>query len=283
MKVLVFGKSGQVGQELQRQSKVIALGRNDADLRNPAACAETILESDADVVINAAAFTAVDKAEEEKALAAVINGNTPAAMAKACAAKDIPLVHISTDYVFSGSGTAPWQPYDVTNPLSVYGRSKLAGEDSIRAIGGKFVILRTSWIFSSQGNNFLKSMLKLGKTHNSLRIVDDQIGGPTAAADVAAACLSIGSQLFDGKIGGTYHLSGAPDVSWADFAREIFLQNGLNVDVIGISSSAYPTLAKRPFNSRMNCTSLATDFGIIRPDWRESLKKILGNQNGNSL
>lgn len=277
MKVLVFGKTGQVAQELQRHAEVTALGRDDADLRDPAACFEKILESEADVIINAAAFTAVDKAEEEEALAAIINGDTPAAMAKACASKDIPLVHISTDYVFSGSGVTPWQPDDVTKPLSAYGRSKLAGEDGIRAIGGKFAILRTSWVFSTHGNNFLKSMLRLGKTHNVLRIVEDQIGGPTAAADVARACLIMGSQLAAGKIGGTYHFSGAPDVSWADFAREIFLQKGLNVDVIGILSSAYPTLAKRPLNSQMNCTSLAADFGISRPDWRESLKEMLDN------
>lgn len=277
MKILVFGKTGQVATELQRQAEVIALGRDAADLSDPAACAAAISENDVDVVINAAAYTAVDKAEDEEALATVINGDAPTVMAKACAAKGIPFVHISTDYVFDGSGETPWSPNDKTGPLGAYGRSKLAGEEGIRAAGGKHAILRTSWVFSAHGNNFVKTMLRLGETRDALTIVADQIGGPTAASDIAAACLSIAKQLMGGKVGGTYHLSGTPNVSWAGFAREIFAQAGLKTSVTDIPSSNYPTPAKRPFNSRMNCASLETDFGTFRPEWRTSLANVLAD------
>jgi dTDP-4-dehydrorhamnose reductase len=277
MKILVFGKTGQVATELQRQADVIALGRDEADLRNPETCAEAITKSDADVVINAVAYTAVDKAEAEEALATVINGEAPAALAKACAAKGIPFVHISTDYVFDGSGSTAWSPDDKPDPLGAYGRSKLAGEDGIRAVAGSYAILRTSWVFSAYGNNFVKTMLRLGETRDNLTVVADQIGGPTSAADIAAACLSIAKQLVDGKASGTYHFSGAPDVSWAEFAREIFGQAILNTQVTDIPSSAYPTPAKRPSNSRLNCASLETEFGISRPDWRKSLTDVLAD------
>lgn len=275
MKFLVFGKSGQVATELQRQAHVVALGREDADLSNPEACAAVIAASDADVVINAAAYTAVDKAEDEEAFATLINGDAPAAMARACAAKGIPFVHISTDYVFDGTGETPWVPEDATGPLGAYGRSKLAGEAGILAAGGTAVILRTSWVFSAHGNNFVKTMLRLGKERAALSLVADQIGGPTAAADIAKTCLSIAKQLREGKTGGIYHFSAAPDVSWADFAREVFAQAALNVAVADIPTSDYPTPAKRPLNSRMNCTTLETDFGISRPDWHQSLSVVL--------
>ncbi len=275
MKILVFGKTGQVATELQRQADVIALGREDADLSDPAACAAAIAARDVDVVINAAAYTAVDKAEEEEALASVINGEAPAAMAQACAAKGIPLVHISTDYVFDGSGDAPWQPEDATAPLGAYGRSKLAGEEGIRGASGSFAILRTSWVFSAHGNNFVKTMLRLGETRDALTVVADQIGGPTGAAEIAAACLSMAKQLVAGGPSGTYHFAGAPDVSWADFAREIFAQAVLKVDVTDIPARDYPTPAKRPYNSRMDCATLEQDFAIKRPDWRRSLAQVL--------
>ncbi len=275
MKILVFGKTGQVATELRRQADVIALGREDADLSDPAACAAAIAAQDVDVVINAAAYTAVDKAEEEEALASVINGAAPTAMAQACAAKGIPLVHISTDYVFDGSGDAPWQTEDAPAPIGAYGRSKLAGEDGIRAAGGSYAILRTSWVFSAHGNNFVKTMLRLGESRDALTVVADQIGGPTGAAEIAAVCLSMAKQLVDGRPSGTYHFAGAPDVSWADFAREIFAQVGLKVDVTDIPASDYPTPAKRPYNSRMDCATLEQDFAIKRPDWRRSLAQVL--------
>lgn len=276
MKFLVFGKTGQVATELQRQADVTALGRDQADLSDPAACVDVIAASDVDAVINAAAYTAVDKAEDEEALATLINGDAPSAMAKACAAKGIPFIHISTDYVFDGAGTEPFSPDHSTAPLGAYGRSKLVGEEGVRAAGGPHAILRTSWVFSAHGNNFVKTMLRLGATRDALSIVADQIGGPTPAAGIAAACLKMGDVLARGQgQSGTYHYSGAPDVSWAAFAREIFTQAGLTVDVTDIPSSAYPTPAARPANSRMDCSSLKAAFNIEQPQWRDALSVLL--------
>lgn len=276
MKILVFGKTGQVATELQRQAEVTALGRDQADLSDPAACAALIAASEADAVINAAAYTAVDKAEEEEALATTINGDAPTAMAKACAAKGIPFIHISTDYVFDGAGTEPFSPDHPTAPLGAYGRSKLLGEDGVRGAGGAYAILRTSWVFSAHGNNFVKTMLRLGAEREALSIVADQIGGPTPAAGIAAACLKMAQDLARGQgASGTYHYSGAPDVSWADFAREIFAQAGLSVEVSDIPSSAYPTPAARPANSRMDCSRLKTAFNIEQPAWRDALAAVL--------
>ena len=280
MRILVFGKTGQVAEELQRQApeQVMALDRAAADLADPEACAAQIAASDAGVVINAAAYTAVDRAEEEEALAMTINGAAPAAMARAAAEKGIPFVHISTDYVFDGSGDQPWMPADATGPLGAYGRSKLQGEAGVRAAGGCHLILRTSWVFSAHGQNFVKTMLRLGAERDALTIVADQIGGPTAAADIAATCLGIARKLVAGQgASGTYHYAGAPDVSWADFARETFSQADLSVAVSDIPSSAYPTPARRPGNSRMDCGDLETDFFIPRPDWRLSLSAVLND------
>lgn len=283
MKILVFGKTGQVATELQRQADVIALGRDQADLSDPAACVAAIEATAPDVVINAAAYTAVDQAEDEESLATVINGDAPTAMAQACAARSIPFIHISTDYVFEGGGNAAWTPEDATGPLGAYGRSKLLGEDGVRAADGAHVILRTSWVFSAHGNNFVKTMLRLAETRDALTVVGDQVGGPTAAADIAATCLKIAAQMTAGQgKSGTYHYSGAPDVSWADFAREIFAQGELDVAVEDIPASAYPTTAMRPANSRMDCGTLETDFGIKRPDWRQSLTNVLNDLKGAS-
>lgn len=276
MKILVFGKTGQVATELSRQADVIALGRDDADLADSAACVAIIAATNADAVINAAAYTAVDLAESDATTAQVINGDTPTAMAAACARRDLPFVHISTDYVFDGSGDAPWQVDDPTGPLGVYGRTKLAGEDGVRAAGGRFAIVRTSWVFSAHGENFVKTMLRLGANRDALTIVADQIGGPTPAADIAAACLKIAIALDrDAALSGTYHFSGTPDVSWAGFARDIFDQSGLAVNVRDIPSSDYPTAAARPANSRLECNGITRTFGIKRPNWRSGLASVL--------
>lgn len=277
--ILVFGKTGQVAQELARALEGQAaqfLGRDAADLTDPAACAARIAALNPALVINAAAYTAVDRAEEDAATAQAVNGDAPAAMARACAALDIPFVHISTDYVFDGAGTAPFKPADPTGPLGVYGATKRAGEEAILASGARAVVLRTSWVVSSHGANFVKTMLRLSETRATLTVVADQIGGPTSAKAIAQACVKIGRALVDGqKAGGIYHFSGAPDVSWAGFAREIFAQAGRAVEVTDIPTSAYPTPAKRPANSRLDCSSLAADFGIDRPDWRADLTDIL--------
>jgi dTDP-4-dehydrorhamnose reductase len=276
MRLLVFGKTGQVGTELQRQADVTALGRDQADLSDPVACAAVIEATDADVLINAAAYTAVDKAEEEEPLATHINGDAPAAMARAAAARGIPFIHISTDYVFDGSGEAPWAPDDPVGPLSAYGRSKLKGEEGVRAAGGMYAILRTSWVFSAHGGNFVKTMLRLSDSRDRLAIVADQIGGPTAAADIAAACRNM-ARIFHDRRGrnGAYHFSGQPNVSWADFAREIFAQAGRAIEVEDIPTADYPTPAERPANSRMDCAGLEAAFGVPRPDWQASLTDVL--------
>ena len=275
MKLLVFGKTGQVARELRRIAPEAQFaGRSEADLSDPEACAALILKVEPDAVINAAAYTAVDKAEEEDALAMAVNGAAPTAMAEAARDVGAAFVHISTDYVFDGSGTAPWRETDSVAPLGSYGRSKLAGETGVQGAGGVHAILRTSWVFSAHGNNFVKTMLRLGAERDRLTIVADQIGGPTPAANIAATCLKLAEGLTP-ETSGIYHYSGAPDVSWADFAREIFAQAGLAPAVEDIPSTDYPTPAARPANSRLDCTKLETVFGISRPDWRTGLGDVL--------
>ncbi|WP_420328207.1 dTDP-4-dehydrorhamnose reductase [Mameliella sp.] len=274
--ILVFGRSGQVGTELQRLGNVTALDQDQADLSDPDSCAEAIRARRPRAVINAAAYTAVDRAEDEEPLATTINGAAPAAMARACAEIGAPLVHISTDYVFDGSGSLPWAPGDQTAPINAYGRSKLAGETGIRAAGGPHAILRTSWVFSAHGANFVRTMLRLGAERDRLSIVADQVGGPTSAAAIARACLTVSEALCQQpEKTGTYHLSGGPDVSWADFARAIFARAGLTAEVKDVPSSAYPTPAARPLNSRLDNTALARAFHLSRPDWQADLDAVL--------
>jgi dTDP-4-dehydrorhamnose reductase len=277
MRVLMFGRTGQVATEVARRLPegwtLTALGREAADLADPAACAAAV--HDADVVLNAAAWTAVDRAEAEEAAARVVNAEAPGAMARAAAARGVPFLHVSTDYVFDGSGTAPFAPDAPTAPLGAYGRTKLAGEAAVRAAGGRHVILRTSWVFSAHGANFVRTMLRLGRERGAVRVVADQTGGPTPAAAIADALLAIAAAMRDGAAGGTYHFSGAPDVTWADFARAIFAEAGLAVPVTDIATADYPTPARRPANSRLDCTTLQRDFGIPRPDWRAGLREVL--------
>ncbi|MBE3639709.1 dTDP-4-dehydrorhamnose reductase [Mangrovicoccus algicola] len=281
MKLLVFGRNGQLAQEVRRRATAHELdirGSSDADFTDPEACAAILAASDADAVIITAAYTAVDKAETEEETARLVNAATPALLAEAARAKGIPLVHVSTDYVFDGSGTTPFAPDHPTAPLGAYGRTKLAGEEAIRAAGGTHAILRTSWVVSAHGNNFVKTMLRLGAERDRLTIVADQIGGPTPAAALADACIAAAEQLaLDPSKSGTYHVSGGPDVSWADFAREIFAQAGLSCEVADIPSSDYPTPAKRPLNSRMDNSLTQTVFGLERPDWKAGLRDILAD------
>jgi dTDP-4-dehydrorhamnose reductase len=277
MSLLVFGRTGQVARALQHLApEAIYLGREDADLADPAACADAIATHQPGMVINAAAFTAVDRAEEQEALATVINRDAPGAMAQACAARGLPFVHISTDYVFSGMGSTPWLPEDGTDPQNSYGRSKRAGELAVQAAGGAHVILRTSWVFSATGQNFVRTMLRLSETHPALRVVDDQFGGPTPAADIAKACLNIARALRNNPAkSGIYHYSGAPDVSWKGFAAEIFRQRGRDVALTGIATADYPTPATRPLNSRLECRDTRVAFGLGRPDWQAGLARVL--------
>ena len=279
MKLLIFGQTGQVAREMARRVpdgvRAVFLPRDQADLTDPAACAAAVAAAQADAVINAAAWTAVDRAEAEEAAATVVNGDAPAAMARACAARGLPFVHISSDYVFDGAGDQSFAVDHPTGPLGAYGRSKLVGEAGVRAAGGAHVILRTSWVFSAHGANFVKTMLRLGRDRHSLNVVADQIGGPTPAAALADAVFGVARAMANGAAGGTYHFSGAPDVSWADFARDIMQRAGLACVVNDIATAAYPTPAKRPLNSRLNCDSFQRDFGMARPDWRAGLDLVL--------
>ena len=280
MKILVFGHSGQVATELRALNsddvQITALARADADLTDPAACAAAINANAPDAVINAAAYTAVDKAESDVETAQVINADAPAAMGRACAASDIPFVSISTDYVFSGAGDTLLAPADPTDPQSVYGRTKRDGEIAIVKAGGRYAVMRTLWVVSAYGNNFVKTMLRLGAEREALTIVADQIGGPTGAAEIAQACIKIAKTLVtEPEKSGIYHFSGAPDTSWADFARAIFDAANIPCAVTDIQSSNYPTPLIRPLNSRLDCSATETAFGISRTDWRESLTHIL--------
>ncbi|MGJ8590494.1 MAG: dTDP-4-dehydrorhamnose reductase [Yoonia sp.] len=280
MKILVFGHSGQVATELRALHsdgvEITALTRADADLTDPAACAAAIEAHAPDAVINAAAYTAVDKAESDAETAQLINAEAPAAMARTCAARDIPFVSISTDYVFSGAGDTAWKSDDATDPQGVYGRTKRDGEIAIAEAGGRYAVLRTSWVVSAHGNNFVKTMLRLGAEREVLTIVADQIGGPTGAAEIAQACVTIAKTLVsEPEKSGIYHFAGTPDTSWADFARAIFDAANISCAVTDIPSSDYPTPVKRPLNSRLDCSATEAAFGISRPNWRASLTHIL--------
>ena len=296
MRLLVTGKNGQLGSSIYKiantatgdslsRHEFIFVGREELDLSLESSITHYFdYNGRFDVIINCAAYTAVDKAEEEQALADQVNHLAVKQLAQIAKSQDSKLIHISTDYVFDGESGKPYIETDETNPINVYGKSKLAGEKALRAImSTKAMIIRTSWVYSEHGNNFVKTMLRLSETQDALNVVSDQIGGPTPARDIAAACLQIANQLIQDKTkSGTYHFSGALDVSWAEFAKEIFAQADRNVKVIPIPTAEYPTPAKRPLNSRLKCHSTEHVFGIKRPNWRDGLKEILKDLEGRS-
>lgn len=274
--ILVFGKNGQVGRELQALEGTVCFDRTQADFNEPDLCVSLIESCKPTAVVNAAAYTAVDQAEIDEEIATRINGYTPFEISKVCAAHGIPFLHISTDYVFDGSGTTPWTPNDNTNPMNAYGRTKLLGENLIRNSGAIFAILRTSWVVSGSGSNFLKTMLQRSRGRKTFDVVVDQVGGPTPARDIAFACLEIVKQLrLNHEKSGVYHFTGFPDVSWYEFANTIFELVGRDAAVKPILTSEYQTLAKRPLNSRLDCNSTAATFGICRPDWKCGVSCIL--------
>lgn len=279
MRLAVFGRTGQVGTELARRAAsgvdVTSLDRTLADFTDPASVRVAAQAIEADAIVNAVAYTAVDRAEEEEALATTINGTSVGVLAEVAAARAIPLVHISTDYVFDGTGDAPRGPDEPTAPLGAYGRSKLAGEEAVRSAGCSHVILRTSWVFSAHGGNFVKTMLRIGADRDEVGVVDDQYGGPTPAADIAAAAIALAAALRGGAPGGTHHFSGTPDTTWADFAEEIFSRSKMSTRVKRISTEEFPTPTRRPANSRFDCTTLTSAYGIERPDWRTGLDNVL--------
>ncbi|SNR41334.1 dTDP-4-dehydrorhamnose reductase [Paracoccus sediminis] len=279
--LLVLGKSGQLAQGLARLAPDAAFwGRAEADLSRPEAVMERIRALRPLAIINASAYTAVDKAETDVAAAAMLNATAPGLLARAAADLGVPFLHVSTDYVFDGGGDHSRTEDAATAPLGIYGQTKRDGERQVAAAGGQWVVMRTSWVFSPDGGNFVKTMLRLGADRDRIDVVADQIGGPTEAGRIAAALLDMaGQMLADPRKGGLYHFAGAPDVSWADFARAIFCRARLDCAVQDIPASDYPTPARRPANSRLDCSKIAHDFGIARPDWRADLDHVL-NQLG---
>ena len=293
MSILLLGKDGQVGWQLQRSlaphGQVVACGRAECDLSDPARIRSVIREIRPSLIVNATAYTAVDKAESEPDLAHRINAEAPGVLAEEAAALGAMLVHYSTDYVYDGTKAAAWVETDPTHPQSVYGASKLAGEEAIRAVGGKSLIFRTSWVFGARGGNFVKTILRLARDKDSLNVVDDQIGSPTPAALIATvtgvvlAMLSRGQLLETGE-NRLYHLAAAHPVSWCEFARTIVALAGqapgfdlrLKPEAIRpISTTEYPTPARRPANSRLDCARLESDFGLQMPDWQPYLVRML--------
>lgn len=275
--LLVLGRSGQLAQALARRVPDATFwGRAEADLADPAAVAARLRAHEPRAVIMAAAYTAVDRAESEPEAATTLNAAAPELLAQASADLGIPFLHVSTDYVFDGSGTGPRDEDAPPAPLGVYGQTKLDGERRVAAAGGQWAVLRTSWVFSPDGGNFVRTMLRLGAERDRIGVVADQVGGPTEAGRIAEALLDMAQQMrADPRKGGLYHFAGAPDVSWADFARAIMAGARLRCAVDDIPSSGYPTPARRPANSRLNCDRIMHDFGIARPDWRSDLAGVL--------
>ncbi len=284
--LLVTGANGQLGRALSRATllegwEVVALDRDALDLSDATAIAAKVAERPWAAVINAAAYTAVDEAEDDVIAAWTINALAPAAFAAACARADVPLIQVSTDYVFAGDKPGAWEVDDPVAPLGVYGASKLGGELAVRTAGVRHAIVRTAWVVSPDGANFVKTMLRVGSTRNTLRVVEDQHGSPTSADDLAAALLSIATRLANDPYAptGTFHFSNAGATTWAGFAREIFRQSerrgGPSPQVEGIATSDYPTPARRPANSLLGHDAIRAAYGISPRPWEDALADIL--------
>ncbi len=294
MKILLLGQNGQVGWELQRSlaplGEVLALDRHSTvhcgDLSQPERLVQTVRNWRPDVIVNAAAHTAVDKAESEPDLARCLNATAPAALAQAAAEVGAWLVHYSTDYVFNGQGVQPWQEGDVTGPLSVYGQTKLEGEQAIAASGCKHLIFRTSWVYAARGGNFAKTMLRLAGERERLTVVDDQHGAPTGAdliADVTAHAIRQVIANTASALAGTYHLVASGETSWHGYASHVIaqarhIQPALDlkvIDIAPVSTSAFPTPAQRPLNSRLSTHKLQQAFGLVPPPWQQGVNRML--------
>ena len=292
MNILLFGKGGQVGWELQRSLAVLghvtALDHDSTDhcgdFANPEGIAATVRALKPDVIVNAAAHTAVDKAESEPELARLLNATTPGVLAREAAALGAWLVHYSTDYVFDGSGTRPWVETDTPAPLSVYGRTKLEGEQLIQQSGAKHLILRTSWVYAARGGNFAKTMLRLAQERERLTVIDDQWGAPTGAellADVTAHAIRHLQQRPQDA--GLYHLVAGGEVTWNGYAKFVIehaskAHSAIKIvakEVAPVPTSAFPTPAVRPHNSRLNTSKLQTTFGLTLPHWQPGVERML--------
>jgi dTDP-4-dehydrorhamnose reductase len=288
MKILLFGKTGQVGWELNRSllplGEVVALGRDHADFSAPESLREIVREIKPDVIVNAVAYTAVDKAEDEESLAAKINEDAPGVLAAEALKINALLVHYSTDYIFDGTKINPYSETDDPCPINAYGRTKLAGERLIASSGCAYLIFRTSWVYTPRANNFMLTILKLAQEREELSIVSDQIGAPTSArliADTTILCVqqAIKEKREDIFVSGIYHLTASEHTSWHGFATEIVkvASNKLNLkliikDIKAIEATEYPTPAKRPINSQLDLKKLNDTFGVEMPDWKKTLE-----------
>lgn len=285
-KFLITGANGQVGycltQQLQGKHEILAVDRDELDITDERSVQKTIENFRPDVIINAAAHTAVDRAETEVELSEAINVKGPKYLAEAAKSVGAAILHISTDYVFDGQGEGKYKETDITAPQGVYGRTKLEGEQAVAQANDKFIVFRTAWVFGEHGNNFVKTMLRLAKTRDTLGVVADQIGGPTYAGDIAAALIDISERIIDDQNVeyGIYHFTGEPYISWCDFAKAIFTeavsQNILEKapHVNAITTADYPTPAKRPANSCLDLTKIQRVFGIQPSNWQKALKNI---------
>ncbi|MFZ0690035.1 MAG: dTDP-4-dehydrorhamnose reductase [Acidobacteriaceae bacterium] len=289
-RVLIVGGAGQVGRELQRSfasfGDIVAVDRESLDIAIPEEIRALIRRVRPQVILNAAAYTAVDRAESEPELAMAINGDAPRVLAEEARSSDALLVHYSTDYVFDGSKAAPWIEDDAPYPLSVYGASKLAGEEAIRKVGGRYLIFRTSWVYGPHGNNFLLTMLRLGRERDVLRVVDDQHGAPTSSIEIANATRVIAEGALAGRFGesearaGLYHMTCSGVTTWCGFAQAIFAHTEHRLDrrvpeVKAIASSEFPTAAKRPANSVLSNAKLRASFGVALAPWETALEAVV--------
>ncbi len=286
MRILVTGARGQVVTSMLERAppgvEVVAMGRPALDLADPRSIERAFDGELADVVVNAAAYTAVDKAEAEEALATRINGDGAGLVAAAARALGAPIIQLSTDYVFDGASGRPYREDDPTGPIGAYGRSKLAGEEAVAAANPRHAILRTAWVYSPFGANFVKTMLRLGETRSEVRVVADQIGSPTSALDIADAVFAVAGALVarpSPETYGVFHMTGAGEASWAEFAQSVFAQaHALGrpaVSVAPIATADYPTPARRPANSRLDGARFKRDYGVELPHWRGSLKVVV--------
>ena len=288
MRLLVAGAQGQLARAMIELAPsatdvtAFALGRPALDLTAPASVLKTLADFKPDVIVNAAAYTAVDKAESEPDAAVALNADGPARLAEAANKMGAILIHVSTDYVFDGTKSTPYVENDPTAPLGAYGRSKLAGEEAVRAATARHIILRTAWVHSPFGANFVKTMLRLAADRPEVRVVDDQIGSPTYAPHLAEAILAIArTAIADSGAArfGTYHAAGAGEVTWCGMAREVMRVSaslgGPSANVAAITTAEYPTPARRPANSRLDCTKLATVFGVTLPRWEEGVAECV--------
>jgi len=286
MKILLLGKTGQVGGALtpllrqlagsSADEAVVTLGRADVDLSDAAALAQAVQQVQPSLIVNAAAHTAVDRAETEPDIAFAINAVAPGVLAEQAAKLNALLVHYSTDYVFDGSQRTPYRESDPTHPLGVYGESKLAGEQAVQASGCRHLLLRTSWVYDSTGRNFLTTMLRLAKQHGKLRVVGDQHGSPTSAAMIAEASLQLIRSMLNQPAmqGGLYHLTAQGQTTWHGFAQAIMHKAGLDIPIEAITTADYPTPAKRPAYSVLDSSKLQREFNYRLPDWQQALDAL---------